>query len=1046
MFTAIYLSANFRRDRVDLDKKRGFWAALMTVIALLLVSSSVLAQGSAVLTGRVISTDTKQPIADVVVTATSPNLQGEQLVVTDAAGEYRIPNLPPGTYDLRLAKETYRPLSRGGITVRVGTTIRVNVELLPEVIKAAEEIEVVGKAPTVDVGSSSTGAHIDADFINRVPLIAPSAKGAATRSFESLAAVAPGAAPDRYGVSVNGTTSPENQYVIDGVSVNNPAFGYAGTALSVEFVKEMNVITGGYMPEYGRATGGYFDVVTKSGSNQFHGSAFFSITPGIFEGAREPVARENSTITTDISLASLRDFGFDIGGPIIKDKLWFYLGVSPSFATYRLERNLNLFQNGTTSPIPGTQRIYYATQSTVQYLGKLTWLVNPDNTVTLSVYGVPTTSGGDGNFGLNPTDGFVEIVTNPDAGGNINGSFSALAHKYVSNSTDAAIKWSSAFMNKRLLFDTTLGWHHEDNSKLAADGTEVGSGQGWSNLSQVRWQRSPEHGINDFEPTAATAGCDPAGTLDAELCPVATYISGGPDDLRNASLDRVHGKTAVTGLFSALGHHVVKAGFDFEWMRYASVRGRSGFNTYIESTDGTEFSDFRRFGFLQGPDVDVLVEKFQAVSSSTTVGGFVQDSWSIADMVTLNAGVRYDAQLLYGYDGNLAMALPNQVSPRVGLIYDFTRQGRSKIFANYGRFYESVPLDMVDRSIPGERQITSVYDAAQCNQSPANFSCPDSARSVIGDVYSPNQKWGAVGSDKTPVDPDIMPQSSDELVVGGEYEVISNARLGLQYTKRWQNHVIEDMSRDEAWTYFLGNPGYGIATDFPKATRDYDALTIYGQKSFSDLWLAQVSYTLSYLRGNWAGLFRPENGQFDPNINSDFDLITLIPNRQGPLAGDSTHQIKVYGAKDFVLPGGMLINVGATYRTHSGGPTNYLGSHNIYGPNQVFILPRGSGERLPWIHDIDAQVGFGLKLAKDSTIFLSLDVFNIFNFQGVTKIDEIYTLASVLPIENKTANELGELKYDDGSAFDPADLNTNFGNPTEYQPPRSFRFGAKVTF
>src|SRR5262249_49747687 len=158
-------------------------------------------------------------------------------------------------------------------------------------------------------------------------------------------------------VSISGTTSPENQYVIDGVSVNNPAFGFAGTALSVEFVKEVNVITGGYMPEYGRATGGYVDVGTKSGGAPVHTSGLFSITPGIFERAKEPVKRENSTITTDISLSSLRDFGFDLGGPILKDKLWFYGGVSPSFATYRLERNLNLFGNGTTARIPGTQRV-----------------------------------------------------------------------------------------------------------------------------------------------------------------------------------------------------------------------------------------------------------------------------------------------------------------------------------------------------------------------------------------------------------------------------------------------------------------------------------------------------------------------------------------------------------------------------------------------------------------------------------------------------------------------------------------------------------------
>src|SRR5262249_46778777 len=146
---------------------------------------------------------------------------------------------------------------------------QVNAQLLPEnVTLKAEEIVVVGKAPTVDVGSSSTGVSMNQDFTSHLPL----SGGTATRSFESLATVAPGAQTDTYGVSVNGTTSPENSFQIDGVAVNNPAFGTLGTPLTTEFVKEVNVVSGGYMPEFGRAMGGVFDVVTQSGGNEFHGS------------------------------------------------------------------------------------------------------------------------------------------------------------------------------------------------------------------------------------------------------------------------------------------------------------------------------------------------------------------------------------------------------------------------------------------------------------------------------------------------------------------------------------------------------------------------------------------------------------------------------------------------------------------------------------------------------------------------------------------------------------------------------------------------------
>ncbi|KYG06832.1 TonB-dependent receptor [Sorangium cellulosum] len=1029
-----------------MHERRGVWAARLAAAASVLVSTSAFATGSGVLTGTVLDASTKKPAADVVVTVTSPALQGEQVVVTDPSGQFRIPNLPPGAYSLRLDKETYRPYSRGDIELRVDSTIRVNSELLPEALKA-EEIVVVGSAPTVDVGSSATGVNVTSDFASRVPLISTGSKGAATRSFEALAEVAPGANADQYGVSISGTTSPENQYVIDGLSVNNPAFGVIGTPLSVEFIKEVKLITGGYMPEYGRATGGYLDAVTRSGSNEFHGAVFLSVTPGILEGAREQAESEASTIRTDTRLSSLRDVGAQIGGPILKDRLWFFAGLSPSAASYRLKRELRFDR---TEPLPGTRRVYYATQHSLQYLGKLTLLIDPDNTVSLSVYGSPSSSGGDGNFGINPKDGTVEL-NNSSSNNVINGSFGALAHEYVASATDAALKWSSAFQNKTYLLDVTLGVHHEDNAVRASDGTRIGSGEGLSDIAQVHWQRTDPgfHSINDFEPSAATRDCDPAGAPSAEHCPVATYYSGGPGALNETVLDRYQGKAVLTTLFAALGHHIVKAGVDLELMRYGSSRGHSGGNIFAETTDGRAYTGFRRLGFLANPDDAEPLVKFETVSKSTTIGGFVQDSWNILDKVTLNAGVRYDAQLLYGGDDKLAIALPNQWSPRVGVIYDFTHAGRSKLYANYARFYESVPLNIIDRAFPGERQVFSLHNAALCDPrdvAQQRDACDRNENLITTSApYSPNQKWRVIGGDGG-IDPDLEPQSTDEIVLGGEVEVYPKLRVGVQYTKRYQNQVIEDISRDEARTYLIGNPGYGVAKDFPKPVRDYDAFTVHAEKTFADAWLAQASYTISTLRGNWAGLFRPETGQLDPNVNADFDLMSLLPNRTGPLPGDRRHQLKVFGAKDFTFQNGVIVSVGGSYRSASGAPTSYLGSHPLYGPDQVYILPRGSGERLPWVHTVDAHVGVGVQLARESVLTITVDSFNIFNFQAATALDQRYTQASVLPIEDGKTGDLGQLKNVDGSAFDPNNKNPNFGKPIAYQAPRSFRIGAKVTF
>jgi hypothetical protein len=301
----------------------------------LLWSSGALAQSStSVLIGNVVDASTKAPVSDVVVTATSPSLQGEQVVVTDATGLYRVPQLRPGVYTLRLEKESYRPYSRTGIDVVADRTLRLNVELLPETA-GTETVTVVGTPPTVDVGSSTVGTTITSDFIRNVPISRPGLFGNANRSFESLAVAAPQVSTDVYGLAINGTTSPEN-VPRRRPAVNNTAYGTNGSTLTSEFFDEVNVITGGYMPEYGRTTGGAVSGVTKSGGNDFHGAVFGTFTPGVLAGPAREVFSGGATRAT-ANLFNLGDFGATLGGYIIKDKLWFFVGAQ--YAAYRYSYN-----------------------------------------------------------------------------------------------------------------------------------------------------------------------------------------------------------------------------------------------------------------------------------------------------------------------------------------------------------------------------------------------------------------------------------------------------------------------------------------------------------------------------------------------------------------------------------------------------------------------------------------------------------------------------------------------------------------------------------
>jgi hypothetical protein len=123
-------------------------------------------QNSSVITGTILDASTQQPVADVVITATSAALQGEEVAVTDGTGLYRLPQLPPGVYTLRFEKESFQPYSRSEITLRLNRTIRLNAQLLPDEFQTT--MEVSGTPPAVDVGSTRTGVSVDTDLVRNI--------------------------------------------------------------------------------------------------------------------------------------------------------------------------------------------------------------------------------------------------------------------------------------------------------------------------------------------------------------------------------------------------------------------------------------------------------------------------------------------------------------------------------------------------------------------------------------------------------------------------------------------------------------------------------------------------------------------------------------------------------------------------------------------------------------------------------------------------------------------------------------------------------------
>jgi hypothetical protein len=250
------------------------------------------------------------------------------------------------------------------------------------------------------------------------------------------------------------------------------------------------------------------------------------------------------------------------------------------------------------------------------------------------------------------------------------------------------------------------------------------------------------------------------------------------------------------------------------------------------------------------------------------------------------------------------------------------------------------------------------------------------------------------------------------------------------------------LSLDYGRIVFFGNPGMGLASDLPKAERTHDAVSMVLSRTFREGWLVQASYTWSHLYGNYLG-------PFSTNFESRWQMV----NRTGLLPYDRTHSFKLFGAREIQFTRDLTASFGVSYLSHSGTPINYRGSHWELGMGEVFVLPRGaSGERTPWIHVIDSHVGMSYRLGGDHVVSFTLDMFNLFNFQQATQVDENYTYAAVLPLEGGKPEDFHFSKVtklnEEGERVPLAesDLNRSFKQPLQYQSPRLVRFGLRYTF
>ena len=752
------------------------------------------------------------------------------------------------------------------------------------------------------------------------------------RDFYAVARVAPGTTEDTVGTVVYGSTGAENQYIIDGLNTTGVEVGDKGKTLNFDFVQEVEVKTGGLPAEYGRMTGGVLNVVTKSGSNTLRGSGFVNTEGGFLQADDDTRDKRPAWTTTVTDIDSRSDFGGELGGPFFRDRLWFF----GAYNRTNENRNTTVIR---ALASPGSPAINSEVPTSIDrdlFAAKLTYRIAEGQTLNGTVMGDPSTR-----------DGAIFTIAGPETTWKGVREFGG---------TDFVGKYAGVF-GSRFLLNGLIARHNESDT--------------WSG-----------------------AGRDIAQLIDQTVTPTAT--SGGFGFFQDQDFKRDVYKVDAS---SYLGAHDVKVGFDTEHVKAVNnnYNGGAGQRIYKLVTGGVTYYRHRYYINDRAPGYDrsngatwQIALPLTSEPDSLNTSFYAQDSWKAGAGLTVNAGIRWEGQNVRDRDNVSAFKLTDNWAPRIGFVWDVARNNRSKLYANWGRFYESIPMDINIRSFGGE---VSCF----CY----NFS--PSAANILQDPAAPRPQ-ALNGGSVTPVDPDLKGQYIEEWLAGFEYDLGRNFVVGAKYGHRELGRVIEDFLIPEAGEYFIANPGTGVGTEMgfydghstaaaPKAKRTNNAFEVNARKRFSNNWQFLASAVFSKLEGNYDGTYQVSTGQLDPNINSAFDYADFLVNADGKLSNDRLFSLKLDGSYEFSKGGLTGLNLGLSTHLYSGLPLNAYGYSFAYQNWEYYLVPRGSAGRGPKDWETDLQARYPIRISGPRRLVLQADIFNVFNRQAITALDERYNLA-----------------------------------------------------
>jgi hypothetical protein len=946
------------------------------------------------ITGRVVDS---QGLALPGVTVTVAGPQGSRSVTTDAEGRFNLPFLTPGSYSVRGELEGFKAVEQKGVVVRLGQT--VDLALALEVGGLAETVEVTGGSPTIDTSSTTVGGVIDSELFGKVPV---------GRRMSDTLYIVPGVSDSGAAGSANpsvaGGSGLENQYVVDGVNITNTGygalgsysivFGSLGNGVNFDFIKEIQVKTGGYEAEYGQSTGGVVNVITKSGTNAFRGSAFGYFQPEALQGDFTQVTTENGTVNTTSSSAS--DAGFEMGGPIVQDRLFFFGAVNPQWTT----RTLVAPEGFPLESLGGLDRERFITS----YSAKASWQAAASHRIDATFFGDPAE-------GKNGPQRNAALVRTDTAG------FSEL--KYGGH--NQAVRYDGVFGSRWLV---EMAYSRARN-KIE----ETPSVDTWSVTDATVVPNIVSGGIGFYE-----VGND--GT-NQQWSAKSTHVLGGHSIKYGVLYEDIE-----------YGNIIDRTGPSFTLAN--GVQTATGASLRI--IPDPVFGRIYRVNRANTSNVRTTEQQYFSF--------FAQDTWKVGDRLTINPGIRYEQQKLVGnladfqWDGNWAARIGGTFDPTGnGRSKIYVNWGRffAKIpndlaaralsadagvtLADY--FDAGLTQPIPDGTLAGE----TTDHLIEAGLSPADFD-PESKSTYMDEVVAGAEYEIMTG-----------------LSLGARYIHRAFGRVLEDVGTAPMVAYFLGLPGLESVEYFITNPNPStptvtdISSAFEDPIHDYDAVELIVDKRFSDNWQVQGSYRWSRLHGTFEGFFRNDNGQSDPAITSLFDFPTNDPSYTavgvpqfgfqgdirflgalgaGPLPNDRPHQVKVYG--NYTWDMGLNLGIGTTFG--SGRPLTAFAANPAYDSSgEIPEGPRGSGietidgfkTRTPAEIDFNLQASYPVRFGQRRLVLVA-DAFNLFNVQRVREYDQNTQIGYLTPNP-----DFGQ----------PANPNTGVSG---YQDPFALRFGVRFEF